>query len=100
MNLLGVLGVLRVIATMSFPIMKTNAYRRYGERPDVELTDESILELIPTGQPLTKAEWFSKARMAGATDQNFESHFNSIKGKNLVQVVDREGVTAYRKTSE
>ena len=77
-----------------------NAYRRYGERPDVELTDESILELIPTGQPLTKAEWFSKARMAGATDQNFESHFNSIKGKNLVQGVDREGVTAYRKTSE
>lgn len=76
-----------------------NAYRRYGERPDIELTDECILELIPTGQPLTKVEWFNKAKMVGATDQNFETHFNSIKSNNLVQVVDRKGVTAYRKTS-
>ena len=74
------------------------AHRRYGDAPQVENTDETILELIPPGQSLTRNEWAGKARMQGASEANFETHFNSLNGSGRIKQVDRDGVVAYVRT--
>ena len=76
------------------------AYRRYGSPTCEEITDETILEIIPTGQSLTKQEWFSKARMQGVTESNFNTHFTSLRSSGKVKVVDRDGCNAYSRTVE
>ena len=75
-----------------------SAYRRYGQNSCTEITDETILEIIPAGQSLTKQEWFSKARMQGVTESNFNAHFNSLRSSGHVETLDRDGLTAYSRT--
>lgn len=74
------------------------AHRKYGERPEKEITDETVLELIVPGQMLSKQEWFAKARMEGIDQSNFETHFNSLRSSGRVTAVDRGGVAAYKLT--
>ena len=76
------------------------AYKRYGTGCSEEITDESILDIIPTGQALSKQDWFSKARMQGVAEGNFNTHFNSLRSGGHVKVLNVDGVTAYRKTVE
>ena len=76
------------------------AHRRYGDRPSIEITDETVLDIIKPGMPLTKTEWFSKARVAGVDEANFNIHFNSLRSNGLVVAVDRDGLTAYKKANQ
>jgi hypothetical protein len=74
------------------------AHRRYGDRPENEITDETIIELIKPGVALTKTELYSKARLDGVDQTNFDTHFNSLRSSGRVTAVDRDGVPAYKLT--
>ena len=92
------------VINMSPPLLKLAenadpyAHRRYGERPDNEITDETVLEIIEPGQSLTKAEWYSKARMDGVSQTDFEKYFSGLRSSGRVTAVDRDGEAAYKLT--
>ena len=77
-----------------------NAFRRYGDgAAKAELTPESLLDLIPSDSSMTKAEWFSKARMLRVSENKFDHLLSMIRQSGMVKQVKEDGVILYSRNA-
>jgi hypothetical protein len=77
-----------------------NAFRKYGDNaPKAELTPEVLLSLIPSDSSVTKAEWFSKARMQGVSENKFDHLLSMIRQSGMVKQVKEDGIILYSRNA-
>ena len=77
-----------------------NAFRRYGENaPRVELTPQALLEFIPKGESITKADWYSKAKLQGVSENRFEHLLSMIRQSGMVNQTKKEGTIYFERNA-
>ena len=75
-------------------------YRKFGQpQPEQEITEEFILELIPLGGSIDKAQWFSDAKYAGATEDEFTFHYNQLRQSGKIKAIQRDGKVTYERNA-
>ena len=77
-----------------------NAFRKYGENAQrVELTPQALLELIPQGKSITKAEWYSQAKLQGLSEHRFEHLLTMIRQSGMVNQTKDEGIIYFERNA-
>jgi hypothetical protein len=76
------------------------AHRKYGQDcARIEMTPDSLLELIPIGESITKAQWFSKARMQGVSENKFDHLLSMIRQSGMVKQTKDDGVILFERNA-
>jgi len=76
------------------------AFRKYGENaPRADLSPEALLSLIPNGQAITKAAWFTKAKMLGCSENKFDHLLSMIRTSGMVKQTKDDGIVTYARNA-
>ena len=76
------------------------AYRKYGaDSPHIAMTPETLLDLIPVGESVTKASWFSKARLQGVSESKFDHLLSMIRQSGMVKQTKADGIILFQRNA-
>ena len=67
--------------------------------PRVELTPQALLEFIPKGESITKADWYSKAKLQGVSENRFEHLLSMIRQSGMVNQTKKEGTIYFERNA-
>ena len=63
------------------------------------MTPDSLIELIPIGESITKAQWFSKTGMQGVSENKFDHLLTMIRRSGMVKQTKDDGVILFERNA-